>query len=125
MAYKFNIFTGTLDIVPNAEKVTTQASLANNWSLTIDLTAPKQTFYISAAAGANSSSTTPFGATAPLNGAEITLIGADDDLFPSISGNDGAKGILGLSVYPLNRGESVTFKYVAAIDRYVLIGKSN
>lgn len=125
MAFTFNPFTGNFDVVRNLEVVNTPAALGNGWTLAISTTAPKQTFYISASAADNASTTTPFGSTAPINGAEITLIGASDTLFPKITGNDGAKGILGFEFYQLERGVSLTFKYIASLDRYVIIGKSN
>ena len=125
MSYLLNIFTGTFDIVPNKEVVSSPAALGVSWSLTINTTVPKQTFYISAAAADNISSNTPFGSTAPIDGAEITLVGASNTLFPRVAGANVAKGILGFEQYQLFRGESLTFKYISSLDRYVIIGKSN
>ena len=125
MAYVFNPFSGTFDAVRNLEVVTTASGLTNNWSLTISTTAPKQTFYISADSASQSSSNTPFGTTAPIDGAEITLVGASDSLFPRLIGANVAKGILGFSSYELHQGETITFKYISSLDRYVIVGKSN
>lgn len=125
MAFSFNPFTGNFDVVRNLEVVTTASALASGWSLSISTTAPKQTFYISAAAASDASSNTPFGTTAPIDGAEITLVGASDSLFPRIIGANVAKGIIGFSSYELHRGESITFKYISSLDRYVIVGKSN
>ena len=125
MAFVFNPFTSNFDVVRNLEVVTTASGLTNNWSLSISTTAPKQTFYISADSASQSSSNTPFGATAPINGAEITLVGASDSLFPKIAGSNTAKGILGFFTYELHQGETITFKYISSLDRYVIVGKSN
>ena len=125
MAYQFNPFTGNFDVVRNLEVVTTASALTNGWSLSISTTVPKQTFYISADSASQSSSNTPFGSTAPINGAEITLVGASDSLFPRIIGANVAKGIIGFSSYELHQGETITFKYISSLDRFVIVGKSN
>ena len=125
MAFVFNPFTSNFDVVRNLEVVTTASALAPGWSLSISTTAPKQTFYISSTAASDASSNTPFGATAPINGAEITLVGASDSLFPRLIGANVAKGILGFSSYELHQGETITFKYISSLDRYVIVGKSN
>lgn len=62
-------------------------------------------------------STTPFGTSAPLDGAEFTLVGSSDTNTISITSSDIAKGVLDYDV-TLGKGDSVTLVYVAIDDRY-------
>lgn len=54
-------------------------------------------------------SSTPFGASAPVSGAEITVIGNDDTFTVTFPVNDAAKGIIGYQV-TLGKGQVVTYK---------------
>lgn len=98
--------------------------LAVGWEIPIDTSIKSQTYVISALAASNSSTNTPFGSTVPVNGAEITLIGADDTLFPKLASSNTAKGYIGPTI-EIFRGETVTVKYIDTLDRYVLKSKSN
>ena len=69
-------------------------------------------------------SSTPFGTTAPLPGAEITIIGRYDDNTVTIPVNDAAKGVIGYAI-TLGAGQTATYKYNATLDRYVIKSTSN
>lgn len=124
MALKFNIFTGNFDIINDPDSVSTSTSLGSLWSLAIKTTVQKQTWVVGSSGSLQVSSETPFGTTAPINGAEITLVGSSDTNFVRVDAYDGAKGVLGGDI-DIFRGESVTFKYISSLDRYVIVGKSN
>ena len=99
-------------------------TLAGSGTLAISLTHTQQTWLVQGASAAITMSTTPFGASAPVNGAEITLIGNDDTFFVFFPTNDAAKGIIGNS-FSLGRGQVVTVKYNSTLDRYVIKSTSN
>jgi len=88
-------------------------------TIAISLTDIKQTWLVASASGDISLSSTPFGATDPNDGTEITLIGNDDALSVEIPVNDAANGVIGFVVV-LYRGDVVTYKYNATLDRYVI-----
>ena len=93
-------------------------------TLAISLTSDRQTWLVQGASAAITMSTTPFGSSAPVSGAEIVVIGNDDTFVVTFPTNDAAKGIIGYSV-TLGKGQVATFKYNAALDRYVIKSVSN
>lgn len=99
-------------------------TLAGSATLAISLTHTQQTWLVQGASAAITMSTTPFGSSAPVSGAEIVVIGNDDTNTVTFPANDAAKGIIGYSV-TLGRGQVATFKYNATLDRYVIKSVSN
>lgn len=99
-------------------------TLAGSGTLAISLTHTQQTWLVQGASAAITMSTTPFGSSAPVSGAEIVVIGNDDTNIVTFPTNDAAKGIIGYSV-TLGRGQVATFKYNATLDRYVIKSVSN
>ena len=99
-------------------------TLAGSGTLAISLTHTQQTWLVQGASAAITMSTTPFGSSAPVSGAEIVVIGNDDTFVVTFPTNDAAKGIIGYSV-TLGRGQVATFKYNATLDRYVIKSVSN
>lgn len=99
-------------------------TLAGSGTLAISLTHTQQTWLVQGASGAITMSTTPFGSSAPVSGAEIVVIGNDDTNSVTFPTNDAAKGIIGYSV-TLGKGQVATFKYNSTLDRYVIKSVSN
>lgn len=93
-------------------------------TLAISLTHSRQTWLIQGNAGPITMSTTPFGATDPVNGAEINLIGNSDANTVTFVTNDAANGIIGYG-FTLGRGQMATLKYNSTLDRYVIKSVSN
>lgn len=93
-------------------------------TLAISLTHYQQTWLIQGNAGPITMSTTPFGATDPVNGAEIVLIGNLDANSVTFVVNDAANGIIGYG-FTLGKGMVATLKYNATLDRYVVKSISN
>lgn len=105
-------------------KISSNTALAASFSLAISLNVVFQDWLVSGSSAPVDSSNTPFGSSAPLSGAEITLIGNSDDNTATILAVDTAKGILGYDV-TLKKGQSVTYKYNLSLDRYVIKAVSN
>lgn len=93
-------------------------------TLAISLTHYNQTWLVQGNAGPVTMSTTPFGATDPVDGAEIVLIGNLDASSVTFVVNDAANGIIGYG-FTLGRGMVGTVKYNATLDRYVVKSISN
>lgn len=93
-------------------------------TLAISTTAPLQTWLVQGNAAAITMSTTPFGSTDPVSGAEFVVIGNSDTNTVAFPVNDAANGIIGYQV-TLGRGQTVTYKYNATLDRYVIKAVSN
>lgn len=93
-------------------------------TLAISLTHSRQTWLIQGNAGPITMSTTPFGATSPVEGAEINLIGNSDANTATFVTNDAAKGIIGYG-FTLGKGQMATVKYNSTLDRYVIKSVSN
>lgn len=106
-----------------SEFISSSLSLTAGGSISIQTTYKLQTWLV-AGTSAVSLSTTPFGATAPVDGAVIVLIGNDDTNTVNVVANDASKGVLGYD-YTLARGQTITYKYNTTLDRYVIVGTSN
>lgn len=124
MGYKFNPFTGNFDLTNDAPITGSQLTLAAAGSVTISTTNPMQTYLVSGNGAAVILGSQPFGATAPVNGAEITLIGNSNTNTVEIDVNNGAKGVVGYDV-TLGLGQIVTYKYNSTNDRYYIKSVSN
>lgn len=105
-----------------SNSTSSQTSLTT--TITISLAKEKQTILVDGNGGPATLSTTPFDSSAPLDGAEIVLIGNSDANAVTIPQNDAAKGVLGYQVV-LGRGQTVTYIYNASLDRYVIKSTSN
>lgn len=97
----------------------TNLSLSASGTISISTTDQIQTWLIAGNSAAVTLSLTPFGTTAPVNGAEIVLIGNSLTDTVTFSANDASKGILGYG-FTLSRGQVVTLKYNSTLDRYVI-----
>lgn len=118
--------TGLKWITPPASGFTENSDLTLTASDTIAIstTAPFQSWRVQGNSGAVTLSTTPFGASAPANGAVITLIGNSDSDPVSITLTDSAKGIVGSGDIQLFKYDTVTVMYNSSLDRYVITGRT-
>lgn len=106
------------------EYIASDTGLSNGGTIGISLTHRFQTFRVSGSSTPVTLSGTPFGSSAPLDGAQVTLIGVDDSLAVTFATNDTAKGLVGYS-FTLGRYQTATLKYNQALDRWVIISTSN
>ena len=116
-------FTGA--VVGTASGNTTRAAVASSTSLTAassitpSLTKDFQTIRVASSSGAIALSTTvPFGSSAPLDGAQIIVIGTSDANSVQFTNSDTAKGCLLVGNCTLVKGSVITFMYTATDDRY-------
>jgi len=106
------------------EYIASDTGLSNGGTIGISLTHRFQTFRVSGSSTPVTLSGTPFGSSAPLDGAQVTLIGVDDSLAVTFATNDTVKGLVGYS-FTLGRYQTATLKYNQALDRWVIISTSN
>jgi hypothetical protein len=67
-------------------------------------------------------STTPFGATDPLNGALVEMIGNSDTNPVSITATDSANGCVGnFGTITLYKYDRAAFRYNSTLDRWVYV----
>lgn len=102
---------------------TSSLSISSGGTITIDLTVQKETVIIEGTS-AISASTTPFGATAPVNGKTITIIGNSDTNTVTLSNNDAAKGCILNGNVVLGKYDVITLKYVSLLDRYIEVSRN-
>lgn len=88
-------------------------------SITLDLTAQVQRIRLTPASAISLSATVPFGSSAPIDGAEIILVGTSDTNTVTITASDTAKGVYNYDV-TLGRGDVITYIYSAADDRFYI-----
>lgn len=104
--------------------VNSNLTLTGGASISISTTIYAQTWRVQGNAAAVTLSTTPFGGTAPLDGARITLIGNHATNTVSLAFNDAAKGYVGPDI-TLGLYDSITVEYNSTLDRYILVSRSN
>ena len=121
---RFECYTTSWAACGSADIQSSDLTLTASDTIAISLVSDRQTWLVQGGAAAIDMSTTPFGSSAPINGAEITLIGNNDTFVVFFPSNDAAKGIIGNS-FTLGRGQVVTVKYNATLDRYVIKSTSN
>lgn len=121
---RFECYTTSWGACGSSDIQNSDLTLTASDTLAISLTSDRQTWLVQGGASSVDMSTTPFGSSAPVNGAEITLIGNHDTFVVFFPSNDAAKGIIGNS-FTLSRGQVVTVKYNATLDRYVIKSTSN
>lgn len=91
-------------------------------TLAISLTNNLQQWRVQGSAAAIALTSTPFGASAPVSGSEIILIGNDDSFTVSLSYSDTAKGCVGnFSTIELARFQTARFCYNSGLDRWVYV----
>lgn len=78
-----------------------------------------QLLKVSGSGGAQTASTTPFGATPPENGTTIMLMGTDSTNTIQISHNDAADGCILNGDAILGEYDTLTLVYESATDRYI------
>lgn len=105
--------------------VTSALTLAAAAQLTIDPAAGQETFLVGGSSTAIDMHAQPFGTTAPtLDGSLKILIGGDDTKTVTVAYSDASYGCIGsFSATTLARGDSVSFKWINSLSRYVLIAK--
>lgn len=107
------------------ESINTNSSLTGSGTIAISLTLPRQTWLVAgSASGVTVLAASPFGASAPVDGAEITLIGTSATNMVSLPFSDAAKGVIPSNVV-LGRGDVVVVKYMSSLDRYVVKSVNN
>lgn len=101
------------------------ASLTNNFTITLVPGIMRENVGIDGGPIPVYSNLLPFGAHNALNdGKEVTVYGLTDALASTMRANDNDGGILGYDV-TLGRGQSITYKYSAALLRWYVISTSN
>jgi hypothetical protein len=101
--------------------VTSVQSISAGGTVTISTTDQRQLRHVQGNAASVTTSTTPFGTSAPKDGTEMTLVGNDDANSVIIPFNDAAKGCVGnFTSIELTKYKIVTFVYCQSLDRYVL-----
>jgi len=91
-------------------------------TLAISLISLNQTYRVQGNAAAISMATTPFGATDPLDGTLVELIGNDDTNTVTIAYSDTANGCVGnFATRVLARFEVAAFRYNASLDRWIYV----
>jgi hypothetical protein len=98
--------------------VSSSTSLTAGGTISISLTNKMQAFRVASSSGAVTLSATPFGASAPVDGTVIRLIGTSDANTVQISNNTGSKGCLMNGNAILARGSIIEFQYSSADDSY-------
>lgn len=104
--------------------VNSNLTLAASSSISIITTSFVQTWRVQGNSAAVTLSTTPFGSTAPLDGARITIIGNSATNTVTFVFNDAAKGYVGPDI-TLGLYDSITVEYNSTLDRYILVSRSN
>lgn len=88
-------------------------------SLTLDLGAAVQRIRLTPASAISLSTTVPLGSSAPVDGAQIILVGTSDTNTVTITASDTAKGVYDYD-FVLGRGDVVTLIYSATDDRFYI-----
>ena len=113
-------------IVLGREIVSTQSALTAAGSAVLNLTAPKQTLVVAGSGGPVTLSAQAFGINAPLDGAEIVLIGSSDSNSVRINRGTGAKEVsINGDFVELFLHQSITLKYISSLDIYIEIARSH
>lgn len=95
-----------------------EQSIINTGNITLN-SSLQQVIPVSGDSAARTTSTTPFGTTAPTNGTAVTLYGTSDTNTVTIPGADIQYGCLLDSDTTLALGESLTLIYSSPLERYV------
>lgn len=104
--------------------MSSSTSLTASGTITISTSLGQQVFRVASSSGAVTLSTTPFGTSAPVDGAAIRLIGTSDTNTVQISFNDAAKGCLVNGTAVLRRGNVIEFQYSSTDDRYYEVARN-
>lgn len=83
-----------------------------------------QTIPVAGNGAPRTASTTPFGATPPLNGTVIRLLGTDNTNTLTLTNNDASNGCLLAGDATLGRGSMLDLQYISALSRYVEVGRN-
>ena len=121
---QMNAYLGGVWGEVDREYIASDTSISNGGQIIPSLTHSRQTWRISGASTPVTMNTIPFGSTAPIDGAEINLVGVDDSLAVTFVTNDAAKGLMGYG-FTLGRFQMATIKYIQAFDRWVVKSVSN
>lgn len=121
---RFECYTTAWAACGSTDVQSSDLTLTASDTLAISTNNGLQTWLVQGSASSVTMSTTPFGSSAPLDGAEITVIGNNDTFTVTFPVNDAAKGIIGYQV-TLGKGQVVTYKYNSTLDRYVIKSTSN
>lgn len=121
---RFECYTTAWAACGSTDVQSSDLTLTASDTLAISTNSGLQTWLVQGSASSVTMSSTPFGASAPVSGAEITVIGNDDTFTVTFPVNDAAKGIIGYQV-TLGKGQVVTYKYNSTLDRYVIKSVSN
>lgn len=103
--------------------VSSDLTLTASDTIAINLFVGFQQWRVQGNTSAVTLSTTPFGTSAPQDGAQITLVGVDDTNTVTLIYSDIADGYVGPDV-TLGRFDTLTVQYNAALDRYVYVSGS-
>ncbi len=98
----------------------TTQSVSGGGTITVLTNKVRQLCYVAGNAGAQVTSSTPFGTSALVDGAEVEVIGTDDTNTIEIPFADSAKGCVGnFSSITLAKYEKARFVYSLSLDRFI------
>lgn len=103
-------------------RTTTTQTVTSGGTIAMSLTAGREMIpVVGTGSVQTAASVTPFGSSAPKDGAEKMLVGTDDAGSVLITYEDSAKGCVGnFSTIELTKYSKATFVYNLALDRYIL-----
>lgn len=97
----------------------TSTSLTGGGTVSISTTIGQQMYVVAGASGAVTLSNTPFGASPPVGGAVIRLIGNSNTNTVSIVNNDAANGCIVNGTPVLYKYDVIEFQYSSSLSRYI------
>lgn len=104
--------------------VASAVAVASGGTIAISLTTGLQLIPVSGSGGAQTTSLTPFGTSAPSDGVVIRLLGTSNTNTVTIGNNDASKGVLVNGDVTLGRGSSIDFQYNLALDLYFEVSRN-
>lgn len=114
----------TLLPIGGSWSVSSDTTLAGGGTIAISLTSGQQTWRVGGNGAAVTLSSTPFGSSAPSNGAMIVLTGTSNTNTVTITNNDGAKGCILNGTATLGQYDSITLQYNSTDDRFIEVSRN-
>lgn len=106
-----------------ASVATSSEAISEGGTITLN-SAGIQMLKVNGSGGAVTTSTTPFGTTAPTTGTVIYLMGTDSANTVTLVNSDIAKGVILVGDMVLENYSMITLIYDGTLDRYIEIGRS-
>ena len=119
-AIRIHNFSGAI-VSHSTEKA--QQDIAASGTISLN-SIDNQVIPVAGAAGAQTASNTPFGATPPRGGARVSLVGTHDTNTLTLTYNDVANGCLLNGSAVLKKGFFLDLIYVSALSRYIEVSRN-